>query len=79
MVAIKYIVMRAVLNISLPQKLKEQIEYEVKKGGYATKSEFLRVVMREWQENQILKSVQKSKAQLAKGEGKVLKSLKDLR
>lgn len=71
--------MRAILNISVPQKLKDQIELEVKLGGYATKSEFLRDVIRTWQEQKILRDVKQSRKEEAQGKGKVLKSLKDLR
>lgn len=71
--------MRAILNISVPKKLKEQIELEVKLGGYATKSEFLRDVIRTWQEQKILRDVEQSRKEFREGKGKVLKSLKDLR
>ncbi len=71
--------MRAILNISMPQKLKDEIEYQVKAGGYATKSEFLRDVIRTWQEAKILRDVEQSRKEFKEGKGKVLRSLKDLR
>lgn len=71
--------MRAILNISMPQKLKEEIEQAVEQGGYATKSEFLRDVLRVWKEQTVLSRVQASREQIKAGQGKVLTSLKDLR
>ncbi len=71
--------MRQTMNISVPPKLKKAIEAAVEKGGYASKSEFLRELFRVWEENQILKSIRRSEKEFAAGKGKVLKSLKDLR
>jgi len=71
--------MRSILSISVPEKLKKQIELAAKQGGYATKSEFLRAVLRYWDEQQILRDVKQSKKEFAQGKGKILKSLKDLR
>jgi len=71
--------MRAIVNISLPQTLKEEMESAVKKGGYATKSEFVRDLMRLWKEDRFLREVQESRKQIINGKGKTLKSLKNLR
>ena len=71
--------MRAILNISMPQKLKAEIEQAVEQGGYATKSEFLRDVLRVWKEQTVLARVQASRDQIKSGQGRVLTSLKDLR
>lgn len=67
------------MNISVSPKLKKAIEAAVLKGGYTSKSEFLRDIFRAWEEEQILKSIRKSEKEFAQGKGKVLKSLKDLR
>ncbi len=71
--------MRAILNISMPQKLKDEIEQAVEQGGYATKSEFLRDVLRVWKDQTVLARVQASRDQIKSGRGKTLSSLKDLR
>ncbi|OGE82373.1 MAG: hypothetical protein A3B10_02760 [Candidatus Doudnabacteria bacterium RIFCSPLOWO2_01_FULL_44_21] len=63
----------------MPQVLKKEVEEAVKKGGYATKSEFVRDLMRLWKEEQLLQELRESQTQIARGRGKVLRSLKDLR
>ena len=70
--------MRSIINISLPQVLKEDVEKAVKSGGYASKSEFIRDLMRLWKEEQILQDLRQSQQEIASGKGKVLKSLRDL-
>ena len=71
--------MRTIINISVPEALKIEIEHETKAGGYVSVSEFFRAVMREWKENNFLKELEQSRAEIAAGKGKVLRSLKDLR
>lgn len=71
--------MRNIVTISLPKQLDEQIEKEVKAGRFASKSEFIRSLIRLWQEEQVLKDLRQSKKEIAAGLGKELKSLKDLR
>ncbi len=71
--------MRNIVTISLPKQLDEQIEKEVKDGRFASKSEFIRSLIRLWQEEQVLKDLRQSKKEIAAGLGKELKSLKDLR
>jgi len=71
--------MRKVLNISLPAKLKNEVDIAVKDGQYATRSEFFRYLLRAWKEEQVLKELRKSQKEAAEGKGRVLKSLKDLR
>ncbi len=70
--------MRAIINISLPQPMVDLIEISVAKGNFASKSEFFRHIIREWQENQLLSDINKSRAEFKVGKGKLLKSLKDL-
>lgn len=67
------------MNISVPPKLKEQIELAVRMGGYASKSEFLRDAVRTWHEQQLLKGIIQSEEDIAQGRVVKLKSLKDLR
>jgi Arc/MetJ-type ribon-helix-helix transcriptional regulator len=71
--------MRAIINISVPQEVKKEMETAVKQGGFATKSEFVRDLMRLWRQEQILKELRQSQQEFARGKGKLLKSLKDLR
>lgn len=71
--------MRAIINISVPEKLKAEIEEAVELGGYATKSEFLRDIIRFWKEHSTIKRVRQSEKEFTQGKGKILRSLKDLR
>ena len=71
--------MRSILNISLSSDLKKEVETAVKKGGYSTKSEFLRVLIRDWKERQELQELRISRNDIKNKKGKVLKSLRALR
>ncbi len=71
--------MRAIMNISVPQKVKEEIEIAVKKGGFVTKSEFIRDLIRLWKEERLFQELKQSQRDVAKGKGKILRTLKDLR
>jgi len=71
--------MREVINKSLPKELNRSVEELVKKGKYATKSEFFRELLRLWIEGKILRELAESRKELASGKTKLLRSLKDLR
>ena len=71
--------MREVINISLPPQMAKAIKNAVKTGGYSSVSEFFRDLLRDWQENKLLKELNASRAAIAAGKGKILKSLKKLR
>jgi len=71
--------MRAVINISLPQQMVQTINESVKSGRFASKSEFFRHLIREWQDNKLLRELNQSRNEIQMGKAKVLKSLKDLR
>lgn len=71
--------MREIVNISLPKELNKSVEELVKKGKYATKSEFFRELLRLWIEGKILRELAESRKELASSKGKLLRSLKDLR
>ena len=45
--------MRKVINISLPERLYEEVERAVKLGRYGTKSELFREILRAWKEGKI--------------------------
>ena len=71
--------MRKIINISLPEELKKEVGKVVKSGRYATASEFFRDLIRLWKEEELLQELRESQLEIARGKGKVLKSLKDLR
>jgi len=71
--------MRAILNISLPKPMVEEIEAEVTLGNFATKSEFFRHILRFWKEEKLSRELNKGKAEIRAGKGVYLKSLADLR
>lgn len=71
--------MRTIINISVPASVKEEVENEVKTGGYASVSEFFRAIMRERRENILLRDLGQSRLEFKIGKGRKLSSLKDLR
>lgn len=71
--------MRNIINISMPGDMAKVIKKEVKRGQYASTSEFFRSLVRSWQEEKLLTELRESQSEVVKGKGKVLHSLKDLR
>ncbi|MDP1709500.1 MAG: ribbon-helix-helix domain-containing protein [Candidatus Komeilibacteria bacterium] len=71
--------MREIINLSLPPEMATVINKEVKTGKYASKSEFLRVLLRAWMEEKTLLELNQSRSEIKAGQGKMLRSLKDLR
>jgi Arc/MetJ-type ribon-helix-helix transcriptional regulator len=71
--------MRSIVNISLPRQMVVVVEDEVKKGSYASKSEFFRKLLRDWMEMRLARELEESRKELEQGKGERLKSLKDLR
>lgn len=71
--------MRTIVNISLPNQMSSVIDEAVASGGFASKSEFIRSILRDWMENNLYRELEKSHQELASGKGKLLRSLKDLR
>ncbi len=71
--------MRSIINISLPLKTAENIKKEIRAGGFASTSEFFRHLLREYDEAKLLAKLRRSRAEIKKGKGKVLRSLKELR
>lgn len=71
--------MRNVVNISLPSSMTEFVDEAVKKGRYATKSEFFRSLLRLWAEGKLSEELEESRHEMRAGKGKLLRSLKDLR
>lgn len=72
--------MRTVVNISLPSRLSFVVDEVVSSGNFASKSEFFRLLLRDWiEENEIVEELKQSKKELQSDKGKLLKSLKNLR
>ncbi len=62
----------------MPASLKKSVDLAVKRGRYASVSEFLRDTIRVWEDEQLYQSVLQSEKEFAQGKGKRLRSLKDL-
>lgn len=71
--------MRNVINISLPSEMTKAVEENIKKGHFASKSEFFRMLFRTWAEGALAKDLEESRKEMRQGKGKPLRSLKDLR
>jgi len=71
--------MRNIINISLPVEMVKIVKREVKKGKYASVSEFFRALLREYEENKLLAEIEESHREFKSGKGKVLHSFRDLR
>jgi len=68
--------MRNIINISLPPQMAKRVDREVKKGKFASTSEYFRHLLRT---NELVKELEKSRKEFKVGKGRVLRSLKDLR
>lgn len=64
--------MRNVVSISLPKELNREVERMVKEGGYATKSEFFRDLLRMKIEGRIMRELTESRRELIAGRGRIL-------
>jgi len=71
--------MRNIINISLPAEMVKIVKQEVKKGKYASVSEFFRALLREYEESKLLAEIEESRREFKAGKGKVLHSFRDLR
>jgi len=71
--------MRNIINLSLPRKMVEVVEENIKKGHYSSRSEFFRMLLRLWMEKKLAEELKESRKELRGGKGKLLKSLKYLR
>ncbi|MFA6158647.1 MAG: ribbon-helix-helix domain-containing protein [Candidatus Paceibacterota bacterium] len=73
--------MRKILNISLPEELAEEIRREVKDGGFASVSEFIRAALRVYREEIILRREHRElrvHKEFQKKKAFQLKSMRDL-
>ena len=71
--------MRNIINISLPDTMAKTVKKEVKKGEFASTSEFFRHLIRLWNTRKLAQELNNDKKEFEAGKGKILKSLKDLR
>ena len=70
--------MRTIVNISLPKEMAEEIKQEVRREGYASTSEFIRALLREYKRVKLAEELQKQTRKFEAGKGKILRSLRDL-
>lgn len=75
----QYILMRTIINISVPEITAKEIQKEVKSGGFSSTSEFFRHLLREQKARNLTTSLKRDREQFNRGKGKKLSSLKDLR
>ena len=71
--------MRKIINISLPEELEDEVERAIKKGKFATKSEFFRALIRNWESILHFEELEESRKEMKGGKKKLLNSLHDLR
>lgn len=71
--------MRNIVNISLPESMVKTIKKDIKVGGFASTSEFIRHLIRLWNTKQLGQELVDDRRLFEAGEGLELKSLKDLR
>jgi len=72
-------VTRKILSISVSPEIEKQFNNEVQQGGYMSKSELFRDMFRALEESKLRQQIAQSKEEIIKGQGKKLKSLKELR
>ena len=66
-------------SVVVPPKLRKEFSSALCKGQYESEEDFFVDLLRLWKEDQLLKELNASRQEIAKGKGKVLKSLKSLR
>ncbi len=71
--------MRTIVNISLPENLAKDMRSEVKRGQFASTSEFFRHLLRAYKQDALAKELHADRRAFAQGKGKTLRSLRDLR
>lgn len=71
--------MRNIVNISLPPRMAQEVARAVRKGRYASTSEFFRHLLRLWNTHKLAEELKISRKEFGAGKGKILRSLDDLR
>lgn len=62
----------------MPHDLLRDVNFEVKKGKFASKSEFFRHLLRMWNTQKLAAELKKEQKEFRNGSYKVLRSLKQL-
>ena len=70
--------MRHIINISLPETMVKEVKKEVKAGGYASTSEFMRHVLRLWKLKKLGEELRSDREEFEAGKGTELNSLAEL-
>ena len=70
--------MREIINISLPKTMAREIKNEVKKGNFASTSEFIRHIIRFYNTEKLARKLNKGRNIFEAGKRKELKSLENL-
>lgn len=70
--------MRDIINISMPTEMVRDVNTEIKKGKFASKSEFFRHLLRMWNTQKLAEELKKEQREFKKGNYKILRSLKSL-
>jgi len=70
--------MRKVINISVPEKIYKAVERDSKREGFASKSEYIRSLLRERSEDRAVAEVKASQREARSGKLKELKSFRNL-
>jgi Arc/MetJ-type ribon-helix-helix transcriptional regulator len=71
--------MRNIINISVPVSMKKEMEAYAKDEQYASVSEFVRDMWRDYKRKKLLEDIRASQKEFREGKGKILQSFKDLR
>lgn len=71
--------MRAILNISVPVSMMKEIKAETKAGGFASVSEFIRHLLREWKRIRLAYELDKERLSFEKGNYKTITKVDDFR
>ena len=71
--------MRTVMNISLQPSFVGYVDKIVTEEGYSTRSEFIRSLIRDHQEQKLFKEIEASRKEISQTGGVKISSLRDLR
>lgn len=71
--------MRNILNISLPEAMAREIKTQMKEEKFASMSEYIRHIIRKYNEERLYQDLEESRREIKQGKGIRLNSLKDLR
>lgn len=63
----------------MPPEMVRDMNLEIKKGKFASKSEFFRHLLRMWNTQKFAKELKREQTEFRKGNYRVLRSLKNLR